>query len=418
MTTTENLEAIVLDLQRELAELRRAQVALEDRHRQLDAEHRALLERSRPASPVAGPSTDPVDHRRSRRDLLRTAGAAAAGGAAALALGTAEPAAAANGGSVIIGANGGSANTGTASTELRTTGGTNTFGLLVVQDGSFTGSSHPSAVSGFATGAAVDDGVYGYSNVATGNGVIGRSDFGTGVRGVTTSGVGVWGIADDPGLGSVGVYANNQSGKALQATGVVGVGASGSQTALRLYSDGIHLAFTPQSTSPPTRSDLHQLAEVHVDAAGDLWYCVSAGTPGTWRRLAGPSSAGALAVLPSPVRVYDSRPGTTPAVGTKAPLVPSIARAVDLKANGSNVPSGATAALVSLVATNTTGASGGWLSIYRNGIAWPGTSNLNWSSAGQTVAVTTLTSVNITAVANLYANVATDVIVDVLGYYR
>ncbi|MEZ5142559.1 MAG: hypothetical protein R2726_08605 [Acidimicrobiales bacterium] len=69
------------------------------------------------------------------------------------------------------------------------------------------------------------------------------------------------------------------------------------------------------------------------------------------------------------------------------------------------------------MATGTTGVAGGFLSIYRNGIAWPGTSSLNWSGPGQNVAVTTLTAVDASAVCNLFANVVTDVVVDVLGFY-
>lgn len=111
-------------------------------------------------------------------------------------------------------------------------------------------------------------------------------------------------------------------------------------------------------------------------------------------------------------------PPLTNAVGTKAPPAPNTARTCDLKANSSGVPAGATAVLVSVVATQTTGTSGGFLSVYRNGIAWPGTSNLNWSGPNQNVAVTTVTAVDAAAICNLYASQVTNVVVDVLGYYR
>jgi hypothetical protein len=58
------------------------------------------------------------------------------------------------------------------------------------------------------------------------------------------------------------------------------------------------------------------------------------------------------------------------------------------------------------------------MSIYRNGIAFPGTSNLNWSGPGQTIAVTTVTAVDDQARCAVYAGSVTDVVVDVLGYYR
>jgi hypothetical protein len=167
----------------------------------------------------------------------------------------------------------------------------------------------------------------------------------------------------------------------------------------------------------------HAVGELALDAAtGNLWACVvaaPAGQVGTWRKLTGPTTAGALHVLSTPVRVYDSRAGNPPvAVGPKTPLVAASARTCDLKANSSGVPAGATAVLVSLVATGTTGVLGGFLSIYRNGITWPGTSSLNWSAPGQNVSVTTVTAVDANAVCNLFANVATDVVVDVLGYYQ
>lgn len=74
--------------------------------------------------------------------------------------------------------------------------------------------------------------------------------------------------------------------------------------------------------------------------------------------------------------------------------------------------------LVNLVATGTTSATGGYLTIWANGVAWPGTSNLNWSGPGQTVAVTTVTAVDANAVCQVRAGSVTDVVVDVLGYYR
>jgi hypothetical protein len=73
------------------------------------------------------------------------------------------------------------------------------------------------------------------------------------------------------------------------------------------------------------------------------------------------------------------------------------------------------------VATGTPGetsAAGGLMSVYANGIAFPGTSNLNWSGPGQTIAVTTITGVDAEARCAGYAGSVTDVVVDALGYYR
>ena len=59
-------------------------------------------------------------------------------------------------------------------------------------------------------------------------------------------------------------------------------------------------------TAPPTRTDAHQKGELDADGDGNLWFCVADGTPGIWRKLAGPDAAGAFHPLP-PGRVYDSR---------------------------------------------------------------------------------------------------------------
>jgi hypothetical protein len=72
--------------------------------------------------------------------------------------------------------------------------------------------------------------------------------------------------------------------------------------------------------------------------------------------------------------------------------------------------------LVNLIVADTSGS--GFLAIYANGIGWPGTSNLVWSGAGTQQSVTTLAAVDAAAKVALYANVATNVIIDVVGYYR
>ena len=127
------------------------------------------------------------------------------------------------------------------------------------------------------------------------------------------------------------------------------------------------------------------------------------------------SAAGAFTPLGTPVRVYDSRPGQRPAgVTPKTPLATNTPRTLDLTVNGSGVPPEATACLVNLVATNTTAA--GFLSVYTAGIPWPGTSNVNFAQ-GETTAVTTLTAVDGAARCQVRANVVTDVVVDLLGYY-
>ena len=69
---------------------------------------------------------------------------------------------------------------------------------------------------------------------------------------------------------------------------------------------------------------------------------------------------------------------------------------------------------MSLIAADT---AAGYMAIFRNGIPWPGTSNVNWNHAGDQTSVTTVTALDANAIAAVHANVATDVIIDVLAYY-
>ena len=61
----------------------------------------------------------------------------------------------------------------------------------------------------------------------------------------------------------------------------------------------------------------------------------------------------------------------------------------------------------------------GFLSVFANGIAWPGTSNTNWYTNGQIVAVTTVTAVDAGAKVTVHAggNGSTQFVIDIIGYY-
>ena len=116
------------------------------------------------------------------------------------------------------------------------------------------------------------------------------------------------------------------------------------------------------------------------------------------------------------MRVYDSRSGQAPtSVGPKTPLVGGAARSVDLTVNGSGVPADANAVCLNL--TVVPRSPDGYLAAFKAGIAFPGTSTLNWGSA-----VTPVANAALVALAggqiDLLANASTDVIVDVVGYYR
>lgn len=81
----------------------------------------------------------------------------------------------------------------------------------------------------------------------------------------------------------------------------------------------------PCGAAPITLTNAHQVGELYEDETGVLWTCVAAGTPGTWREIAGPASAGAFHAI-APQRVYDSRPDRALVPGTdrviSVPLTP------------------------------------------------------------------------------------------------
>jgi len=139
-----------------------------------------------------------------------------------------------------------------------------------------------------------------------------------------------------------------------------------------------------------------------------------------------PQPAGAIVLtgtvfypLPVAKRIYDSRPGVDhpPALGPKTQLVGALTN-LSMAGNSSGVPtSGVAGVMVNLVVTNTSAVPGSFLTIYKNGVPFPQTSNLNWFGANQTLAVTTFSSVDAASKVTLFASSLTDVIVDVLGYY-
>jgi hypothetical protein len=82
------------------------------------------------------------------------------------------------------------------------------------------------------------------------------------------------------------------------------------------------------------------------------------------------------------------------------------------------VPAGAAAALVNLTVTNTVGV--GFLTLFPAGTPNPGTSSINWSSSGQTLANSATVAVSAaTQSIFIFCNGfgAADVIVDLVGYY-
>ena len=238
-------------------------------------------------------------------------------------------------------------------------------------------------------------------------------------------GVGVFGKAEGPATGVAGEAVNGPAifGGSSFGVGVLGRGYStyggyfsGAQSALMLE--------VSNTTPPPQRADIHQEGEISHGPFGELWACVGVGTPGQWRKLAGPTTVGQLHLLAVPVRAYDSRSSSGPASTGQGPLASGSSRIVSLAsgfigATGTTaVPSGAVGALVNIAAVNTS--NRGFLAVFNASEDWPGHANLNWDASGAVVSnqatslVDNLRRVEVQAGG---ADASADFVIDVVGYY-
>jgi hypothetical protein len=205
---------------------------------QENADLRMRMSRLTPATgPAAGRAEPPartLDGAVSRRMAGKALGAAAAGvvGAIALAEAGASPAAAADGDSVSAGRT----TNAEGATTLNFDGTTNPGVVFLANDTAFDPSNavFSAALGGWADSGHVSNGIFGYSGISAGNGVVGEIAHGA------SSGSGVLGVASNP--NTVAVKAENPSGTAFSA--VSGVTGSG-QTAIL----GIITSTAPQTSS-------------------------------------------------------------------------------------------------------------------------------------------------------------------------
>jgi len=320
----------------------------------------------------------------SRRDMLRAVGAAAAtavGGTVALTVATAGPAAAADGATMKVGdsQSGSGANSVTRlnNSSFVVEGGP-TSPIYGIQD-----KVGVAAIAAFAQGVDAA-GVRAYAS-ETGPGLSAESMRGNGVEAVTTAAGKASLRAETTALGAVGVLARSTRGP------------------------GIQLLAGP--SMPPFTGTW--VAGSLVVNNGQLWYCYlgGIGEASKWVRLSSTFTA-----LAGSVRVYDSRPGTQPAVGTKTRFDSGTVRVIDAKTNGAILP-GASAVLLNVVATETNPA--GYFSFWRNGTPWPGTSSINWNRADTTIANSVVTSLdpNGRFQARMEGVGGAHLVVDVVGFY-
>lgn len=358
---------------------------LETKVEQLTALVEQLLAERRPHvdSAPAAPNAQAAPVRASRRNMLKLAGAAAAGAVVAT-TSNVMPAAAVDTEPLKAGLTTSTTSTSASSTVLE-----------------YTNTTTP-AVDGAIIGTFADANIFNVrdtrSGIALGN--AGASSFPAAIAGYSyrTVANGVYGFTANPGYGVVG-----------NATGAAGIGmlAVGAKANLQLLSAG---------AAPTARTDAHTKGEIIDDTNGDVWVCVVSGSPGTWRKLAGPSTSGSLQLLASPKRVYDSRAGTLPATEPKTPLS-AATRTIDCTLNASGVPAGATGLVLNVTAVAVS--ASGFLSVSPGGSGFSGTSTLNWTDAGAVIAnsVTvgsgTGAKIDVTVGGGGNANF----IVDVFGFY-
>jgi hypothetical protein len=329
--------------------------------------------------------------------------------------------------------------------------GTSTNGSGVWGDGTSsvgvfgTTVSGPAAIIGNASSGTTGDGVQGISQSQAG--VSGSSINGSGVRGHSSNGIGVYGIADGTSLVGVQGYANSttnpnvsgvlgtaQAGTGVQGNSVSGYGVyatSSSQTAVYGFSASVYGAFfqggrapivlAPSLTAGAPTSDEHLVGELYVDSAGIIWSCTVRGTPGTWVRLTPTSPGtvhGVLTYLSAPIRIFDSRAGTTaPLPATKGALAAGSTTTIQVtgaSVGGLAVPAGASGVFGNLTVTNAKGP--GDLILWPHGAAQPNTSNINYVGS-QTVANSFNVGLSSGGAMDLFVHVgSTDAIIDIAGY--
>ena len=340
-----------------------------DALRQEVAQLRDELQELRPATAI------------SRRHALRSAGVVAAGALAGgiATIATAGPAAAASGNF-----------TGDPAVTADATTGTGVAATSVA------GSAITASTSS-QTNAAI---------AATNPNSFGVDGTGTiGVVGTATSAgtTGVRGVADSTVSGSGGLF-----------SGPNGVTINGTSVTVQMQAAA--------SGPPSSTQNSYSQGALVVDNAGALWYCVTGGTPGTWRQLSGATTAGAYHPV-TPGRVYDSRcaqpsPGPISSGGIR---LLSVAAQRDITTgavtNANFIPANATAVFANVAVVNTV--DSGYLTINPGGVTTVSASTINWGTSNQTQSNgVSLTLDNIRQVTVIAGGPgATDFLIDIFGYW-
>ncbi len=381
--------------------------------------------RDRPVAERAcddAPPGDLTEAAVSRRRWMKGAAAAAVGGTA-IALGSSQPAAAASNFQI-----GSSANQDPVRTSATHTGAGSDMGFLftarATHDPSFGSSgTYPAALAGWSYSPGKPTGVYGYSSATTGNA--------HGVAGIGNSPQGAGVLAQNQNVAGVGLRARaGSSGWGVDASGNVGVNATGSEYGVQASGDGAAIYIPPVNTvAPPDRGVTQSPGAIDTHTTSlilgtsHLWFCVDGGVSGgDWRKVAGPDTAGAFHAV-EPFRAYDSRraqpsPGR---LASGASRVVSIASSRD-GATGAVIAANVVPNRARAVTYNVTVAASagrGFLSVAPGDVASSSTSAVNWTAAGQNLANAGVVKLDGSRQIKVFCGGAgsTDFIVDITGYY-
>lgn len=327
-----------------------------------------------PPSDVAADSAfEPPARTTSRRGLLKWGGlgAAAALAAGATGLSAAPVAHAADGDNMILG----SSNSASAGTVLINSASTTPQGFVVARQ-----SGIPSSVQ----------------NQKASIMGIGGSDLSTGVVGVAT--------------GAGGSY----------TAGVMGIALL---TGPDLFANGTGAILQKASNTvgPPTDNDIF-VGQLIRDSNGDMWLCMNLGNnglgiPPLWKKLGSLTNGykgGATGLLPTPIRLYDSRK-------TGGPFYGNTVRSIQVTPTAppfytpTTVPLGAVGCIGNLTVVGPT--AGGYLVIYPQGSPTPSTSTVNFGP-GQTNANSFIVGLGSTGQVSIHSFTSghCHVVLDITGF--
>jgi hypothetical protein len=217
----------------------------------------------------------------------------------------------------------------------------------------------------------------------------------------------------------------------LQVTGRGGVPPTGAEAVVINVTatdptTASYLTVWPDGTSQPTASNLNfapgqtipNRVVVKLGPTGKIDIYNAAGSVDAvvdvngWFTDATPGQAGSGFIGVTPNRILDTRDGTG---GPAGPLGPGATRAVTV-AGANGIPTSATAVVANVTATDTTGSS--YLTAWPDGDSRPTASDLNWTP-GLTIPNLVVVKLGANGKLDLYNAVgSTDVILDVVGYFR